>query len=44
MKQFIYNMFNKRRGIKNKLAQESQLTSKDSLVILKEFEQFVDEN
>ena len=40
----IYNMFNKRRFLKNKLAQESKLTSKESLIILKEFEKFVDEN
>ena len=40
----IYNMFNKRRVLKNKLAQESKLTSKESLIILKEFEKFVDEN
>ncbi len=40
----IYNMFNKRRILKSKLAIESNLTSKDSLFVLREFEKFVDEN
>ncbi|MBL7760176.1 MAG: hypothetical protein JNK08_05710 [Sediminibacterium sp.] len=40
----IYNQFNKRKILKNKLAKESKLTMKESLKILHEFEKFVDEN
>ena len=40
----IYNLFNKRRLLKNQLAKESKLISKDSMDILHEFEKFVDEN
>lgn len=40
----IYNLYNKRRLLKKQLIKESTLTMKDSLVVLKEFEKFVDEN
>lgn len=40
----IYNQFNKRKILKNKLAKESKLTMKESLKVLHEFEKFVDEN
>ena len=34
----IYNLFNKRRLLKNQLEKESKLTSKDAMEILHEFE------
>ena len=40
----IYNLFNKRRLLKKQLAKESNLTSKDSMDILREFEKLIDEN
>ena len=40
----IYNLFNKRRLLKNQLTKESTLTSIDSMEILAEFEKFVDKN
>ena len=40
----IYNLFNKRRLLKKQLAKESNLTSKDSMDILREFEKLMDEN
>ena len=40
----LYNQFNKRKILKNKLLKESKLTMKDSLKGLHEFEKFVDEN
>ncbi|HXB41287.1 MAG TPA: hypothetical protein VNZ49_12145 [Bacteroidia bacterium] len=40
----IYNLFNKRRLLKNQLAKESKLVSKDSMEILHEFEKLMDEN
>jgi hypothetical protein len=40
----IYNLFNKRRLLKNQLLKESKLTKKDSLAILEEFEKLLDEN
>jgi len=40
----IYNLFNKRRLLKEQLIKESKLTSNDSMEILAEFEKFVDEN
>ncbi|MBS4066744.1 MAG: hypothetical protein KGZ74_19435 [Chitinophagaceae bacterium] len=40
----LYNQFNKRKILKNKLLQESEMTMKDSLKVLHEFEKFVDEN
>ncbi|BDQ12130.1 hypothetical protein [Sediminibacterium sp. TEGAF015] len=40
----LYNQFNKRKILKNKLLKESKLTMKDSLKVLHEFEKFVDEN
>jgi hypothetical protein len=40
----IYNLFNKRKLLKKQLAKESKLTSKDSMDILHEFEQLMDEN
>jgi predicted transcriptional regulator len=40
----MYNLFNKRKLLKKKLAVESKLTSKDSRIILEEFERLMDEN
>ncbi|MBS4043571.1 MAG: hypothetical protein KGZ59_07125 [Chitinophagaceae bacterium] len=40
----MYNLFNKRRLLKKKLAKESKLTSLDSKEILQEFESLMDEN
>ena len=40
----IYNLYNKRRLLKNQLMKESNLTSKDSMEILKEFEKLIDED
>ena len=40
----IYNLFNKRKLLKKQLAKESKLTSKDSMDILHESEQLMDEN
>jgi hypothetical protein len=40
----LYNRFHQRRLLKNKLAKESALTSKDSINVLREFEKLVDEN
>jgi hypothetical protein len=40
----IYNLFNKRRLLKNQLVIESKLINKDSMDILHEFEKFVDED
>lgn len=40
----IYNLFNKRKLLKKQLAKESKLTCKDSMDILHEFEQLMDEN
>jgi len=40
----IYNLFNKRRLLKNQLVKESKLINKDSMDILHEFEKFVDED
>lgn len=40
----IYNLFNKRRLLKNQLSKESMLTGKDSMDILREFEKLMDEN
>lgn len=40
----LYNQFNKRKLLKNKLHKESKLSSKESMNILHEFEKFVDEN
>jgi hypothetical protein len=40
----IYNLFNKRRLLKNQLAKESKLINKDSMDLLHEFEKFVDED
>ncbi len=40
----IYHLFNKRRLLKNQLAKESKLISKDSMDILHEFEKLIDEN
>ena len=39
----IYNTYNKRRLLKKQLAKESKLTSKDSIVVLREFEKLMDE-
>jgi hypothetical protein len=40
----IYNLFNKRRLLKEQLTKESKLTSDDSMELLAEFEKFIDEN
>jgi predicted transcriptional regulator len=40
----IYNRFNKRRLLKSQLENESKLTSKDSMEILREFEKLMDED
>lgn len=40
----LYNLFNKRQMLKKKLIKESKLTRKDSMIVLHEFEQFVDED
>ncbi|NCI51826.1 hypothetical protein GWC95_18020 [Sediminibacterium roseum] len=40
----LYNLFNKRQILKKKLLKESRLSRKDSMDILREFEQLVDEN
>ncbi|MFA6262039.1 MAG: hypothetical protein WC760_11260 [Bacteroidia bacterium] len=40
----IYNRFNKRRLLKNQLANESVLTSRDSMDMLREFEKIADED
>ncbi len=40
----LYNRFNQRKLLKNKLAKESKLSSKESMEILHEYEKFVDEN
>jgi len=40
----IYNQFNKRKLLKNQLMIESRLGSKDSMDILNEFEQLMDED
>jgi hypothetical protein len=40
----IYNQFNQRKLLKNKLHKESKLSCKESINILQEFEKFVDEN
>lgn len=41
----IYNLYNKRRLLKEQLTKESILTSDDSMEILAEFEKFIiDEN
>ena len=40
----IYNLYNKRRLLKNQLTKESKLTSRDSMDILNEFEKLIDED
>ena len=40
----VYNQYNKRKLLKKQLANESKLTSKDSLEILHEFEKLIDAN
>lgn len=40
----LYNLFNKRQILKKKLLKESKLSRKDSMDILREFEQLTDEN
>jgi hypothetical protein len=40
----VYNLYNKRRLLKNQLAKESKMVMKDSMDILKEFEKLIDEN
>lgn len=40
----IYNLFNRRKLLKSQLAKESKLVSKDSMKVLEEFENLMDEN
>lgn len=40
----LYNLFNKRQILKKKLLKESRLSKKDSMDMLREFEQLIDEN
>ncbi|RKD16264.1 hypothetical protein BCY91_05175 [Pelobium manganitolerans] len=40
----IYNRVNKRRLLKKQLSKEAKLTAKDSMEVLHEFEQLMDEN
>jgi predicted transcriptional regulator len=40
----MYNLYNKRKMLKQKLMSESQHSAKDSMEILREFEQLTDEN
>lgn len=40
----LYNLFNKRQLLKKKLLKESKITRKDSMDVLREFEQLADEN
>ncbi len=40
----IYNLYNKRRLLKNQLMKESKLTAEDSMDILHEFEKLIDED
>lgn len=40
----IYNRFNKRRLLEKQLGKESKLTSKDSMEVLHEFEQLINED
>ena len=40
----IYNLYNRRRLLKNQLMKESKLTSKDSMDIVHEFEKLIDED
>lgn len=40
----LYNQYNKRRLLKSQLAMESKLTREDSMEILQEFENLIDEN
>ena len=40
----MYNLYNKRKMLKQKLMSESRLSAKDSMEILREFEQLTDEN
>jgi hypothetical protein len=40
----IYNQYNKRRLLKKQLLKESNLTMKDSLEVLREFEKLIDED
>ena len=40
----VYNKFNKRRLLKKRLQKESRLVAADSMAVLKEFEQLMDED
>lgn len=40
----LYNLFNKRQILKKKLLKESRISKKDSMDVLREFEQLADEN
>ncbi|MBN8719470.1 MAG: hypothetical protein J0H85_08500 [Sediminibacterium magnilacihabitans] len=40
----LYNLFNKRKLLKKKLAKESKTAAKDSLSILREFEKLSDKD
>jgi hypothetical protein len=37
----IFNLYNRRQLLKNQLAKESRLTSKDSMTVLYEFEKLI---
>ena len=39
----VYNLYNKRRLLKEQLAKESMLVSADSMTVLEEFENLIDE-
>ncbi len=38
----IYNLYNKKKLLRAQLVKESKLTSKDSMEVLKDFEQLID--
>ena len=40
----VYNLFNKRRILKEQLSKESKLVASDSMDILAEFEKLIDED
>jgi predicted transcriptional regulator len=39
----IFNLYNRKKILRQQLAQESKLVSKESMKILEEFEQFINE-
>ena len=40
----IFNLYNRKKLLKDQLVHESKLVSKESMKILEEFEQFINEN